>query len=1124
MTLLFDNIDHDLLPTLTDGLKSATRADFCVGYFNLRGWQQLASQIDRWQGTPANRCRVLIGMQQLPSELLKHSLSFNAPPLELDQWSAGDAVRKIVADFRDQLISGAPTAVDEVGLRQLSCQLKQGKLQLKLHLRFPLHAKLYLLYQQRGDLAEQICAYVGSSNLTLAGLLKQGELNIAVEDKPTSSLLANWFETRWGVDDDPFCPDISQQLAEVIDESWAGDRLIPPYHIYLKMAYHLSEEANADDVRFKVPAKINRKLFEFQKAAVQVAARHVSTRGGVLLGDVVGLGKTLMATAVASIFQENEQMKLLIICPPNLVSMWRDYVDEYDLLARIIPLSMVSKELPELRKYELVILDESHNLRSGKGKRYTAIQKYIRDNGSKCILLSATPYNKHTSDLSAQLRLFVGDRPLTIRPEAYLREVGGTRKFSREHTASPYSLTAFEQSKHAEDWRDLMRLYLVRRTRSFIQRYYAEEDAAGRKYLTKSDGSRSYFPLRQPRNALFVPSDQYLSLYTDDVVDVINNLLLPRYGLLGYVDDQQLSHANEAETSQVKNLSYAGNRLKGFSRTNLFKRLESSGAAFLQSVERHILRNCVFLHALEHGLPLPIGTQDASLLELSDADVDPILNPEEDESGEEMTPDLTAVLPAGVDGLGRYQRSAASIYDKYSTTAYKKRFKWLRADLFLQQQLMRALQADNQTLHSVLARCPRWQPAADSKLDCLAELLTRQHGDDKVLVFTQFADTANYLAEQLAARGLSNAELACVTGSNANPTAVAHRFSPKSNGREAQVREQGELRVLITTDVLSEGQNLQDCAVVVNYDLPWTVIRLVQRVGRIDRIGQQHPRIECYSFAPADGIEAVIHLREKLMFRLRENNELIGTDEQFFEDEETRKVLDLYHEKAGVLDESGDEEVDLTSYAYRIWRDALKADPSLRRKITSLPSVVYSSREYVGNDLEPQGVLLYARTANGNDSLAWIDRRGQIVNQAQLAILRAAECPPRTPAQPRQPEHHELVSLGMRQITAEESSNGTLGPMRGARYRTYERLLTFAGRPRDQLDGAALQQALAMLGKYPLQDRAARNLNQLMRGHASDDDLAKRVIELYNDDRLCDVSEESAAQEPQIICSLGLFA
>ena len=220
--------------------------------------------------------------------------------------------------------------------------------------------------------------------------------------------LSRWFDDRWN---DRYCVDITDELVEIIEESWAREALISPYHVYLKMAYHLSHEARAGLAEFKIPMVFGGRLFDFQAAAVKIAAHHLNKRNGVLIGDVVGLGKTLMATAVARIFEDDYGLETLIICPKNLVSMWEGYAHEYRLRARVLSLSRVLSELPDLRRYRLVIIDESHNLRNREGRRYRAIREYVRANDSKCILLSATPYNKTYLDLSSQLRNLRGGRP-----------------------------------------------------------------------------------------------------------------------------------------------------------------------------------------------------------------------------------------------------------------------------------------------------------------------------------------------------------------------------------------------------------------------------------------------------------------------------------------------------------------------------------------------------------------------------------------------------------------------------------------------------------------------------------------------------------------------------------------
>ena len=1121
MPRIFDNISDDLLSALRETIAVSDRADFCVGYFNLRGWKALDSHIERWAGGEGRCCRLLVGMQRIPHEEVYTLLGMGKSDEDIDQKIAVRLKKEIVQKFKEQLTIGVPTNDDEAGLRRLAAQIKAKKVVVRLFLRHPLHAKLYLLF--RPDPINPTVGYLGSSNLTLAGLAHQGELNIDVLDHDACRKLAQWFEDRWS---DHWCIDISSDLVSVIEESWAREDAIPPYHIYIKMAYHLSREAREGISEFHLPDELKDRLFAFQEAAVKIAAHHVNKRGGVLIGDVVGLGKTMMATALARVFEDDYDLETLVICPKNLLPMWTDYRERYHLRGKVLSLSRAIRELPDMRRYRLVVIDESHNLRNREGKTYSAIRDYIKKNDSKCILLSATPYNKTYLDLSNQLRLFLpDDQTLPIRPERLLKDLGET-EFIRRHQCAPRTLAAFEKSEYADDWRELMRLYLVRRTRSFIMDNYAETDPAnGRKFLPLKEGVPYYFPTRIPKTLKFSidersKKDQYARLYSSDVVTTIGSLHLPRYGLGNFIAPAPDTPPTRDEAKALQNLSRAGKRLMGFCRTNLFKRLESSGQAFLQSVERHILRNFVYLHAIEAGKPLPIGTQDSGLLDarICDEDTDFVGDIFQGEEGTACAAEDTTDLRT-IEG---FRKRAAEVYRGYATHG-KKRFDWLRADLF-DKILPKYLRTDAEALIGVLDMCGEWNPRLDTKLSALRALIRTQHPKDKIIVFSQFADTVLYLEKQLKAMGVDR--LAAVTGNSSDPTHLAWRFSPESNEKRDKVPPKDELRVLIATDVLSEGQNLQDCAIVVNYDLPWAIIRLVQRIGRVDRIGQHAETIVSYSFLPADGVERIIRLRARVRQRLRENAEVVGTDEAFFEDDRNDKaVRDLFTEKAGILDGDADGEVDMASYAYQIWKNAVGADPALEKTVADLPPVVYSTRAHKSSSEAPAGVLVYLRTAGDNDALAWIDSSGRSVTESQKLILDAARCAPATPAVPRLEAHHTLVRSGVEQIVKEEKTGGgQLGRPSGARFRTYERLKRYAEEVKDTLfDRQELHRAIEEIYRYPLRDAAKDVLNRLLRTHVSDQDLAQKVMSLRDSDALTVKTDDAeTAREPRIICSMGL--
>lgn len=1111
MVNIFNNTQEHLLPRLRESIAGSYQAKFCLAYFNLRGWQQIGDLIEKFHGGENNCCQLLIGIPNIPEDEVCSAYSPPAIENYIDNRRANNLKKHILSNFRQQLTIGIPTNEDEASLRLLSNQLKTKKVIVKLFLPYPIYVNFYLIYSY--CINNSVFAFFGANNITLSGITKKLEASLEVLENDICYGLQKLFDSHWN---DNWCIDISKELVEIIDESWAGERQITPYHIYLKIAYHLSSEAINSLSEFPIPREFENILFAFQKAAVQIAAQKINKRGGVLIGDVVGLGKTLVATVLTRIFEEKYGISTLIICPTNLEKMWQMYIDKYGMRAKILPLSQVKKEklqnIPA--RFKMVLIDESHNLRNRKGKRYKAIREYIKETESKCILLSATPYNKTYLDLSSQLGLFIPeDKNLFIRPESLISEIGEI-EFFKLHQCSITSLSTFEKSNYPEDWRDLMRLFMVRRTRKFIKDNYATQDELNRAYLKLPDGNRFYFPKRLPKTIKFKvgtpDNDPYALLYSEKVIQVISDLNLPRYGLGNYILYIHQHIPTTEEKDIIDGLSRAGKQVLGFCRINLFKRLESCAYSFILSIERHILRNYIYLYAIENGLDIPIGTQDIALLitEINDEDKDITLT--------NLDENLLKLN-------SNYTHQAGVIYQKYANE-YKHKFKWLRPTLF-SKKLKDDLLDDAEALNNILNEYNNLSTKKDEKLEALIKLLQIDHPLEKVLIFSQFADTVDYLHKKLKNRNITQVEK--VTGKSNDPTGTAWRFSPISNEKaqhEFSINE--ELRILIATDVLSEGQNLQDSAIIVNYDLPWAIIRLIQRAGRVDRIGQQSPEILCYSFLPADGVEQIINLRGRLHQRLRENAEVIGTDEIFFEDEKNQQVIldDLYNEKSGTLDGDEDTEVDLISEAYEIWKNATDGNPSLKKTIKNLPSVVYSTRSVPS--LSSEGIILLFKVAEDNLSLIWIDQSGNVVTQSPTKILRYAACDPNTPPSQADERHHQLVRRSV-EIIIEEGKNvgGQLGGKKGARFRTYEQLkqyfLETAG---TEIDSQEIQKVIEEIYRFPLQQSANKTLNQRLNLKISSKDLANLVLKLHREDSLCEFDNKFEQQEPQLMCSLGLFS
>ncbi len=1095
MPRIFDNIKEQLDEALRNTLTASVTLDTSVGYFNIRGWSALADAVDALpNGSP--KVRLLIGMAERPDQELRQRLRVLGGDREMDIKTADRLRGTVMQDLRSQLVWGVPTSRDEATIRQLRRQLAEGDVKVKLHLRHSLHGKLYLCH--RDDHDNPRTGYVGSSNLTFSGLVKQGELNVDVLEHDATEKLHTWFEDRWK---DQFSVDVTDLLIELLDESWASDLLLDPYLVYLKMAYHLSREAREGLVEYGLPESMASQLLDFQVAAVKVATRILLRRGGVMVGDVVGLGKTIVATAIARLMQEDHGTETLIVCPKNLVPMWQGYVDEHRLIAKVMSLSMVTRDLEDLRRHRVVVVDESHNLRSDTTQVYGVLRDYIERNESSVVLLTATPYNKDYRDVANQLGLFVqDDEHLGLQPDRAIAAIG-FNEFMKKCGSRPQTLGAFRKSEEAEDWRRLMSLFLVRRTRRFIRNNYARKDEDGRDYLTFADGSRFYFPERVAKTIPHdIEDDDASARMVDDVTfDAIDSLLLPRYHLWDYID--QSPEPTSAEEPVLKDLDRASGNLIGVTRTMLYKRLSSCPASYLLSLERHLIRNRIALDAYSRGLSLPIGHYGETALV--------------DEDPDYGLPD-EGYPPA--DDIEAWEQAASAAYDAL-VRKESKAVRWLRAEFFT-EKFADDLRTDIETIQELLIRYGEWHQEGDTKLDALEDLIRTTHGEEKVLVFTEYRDTAEYVAESLEARGVTS--IASVSGSSSDPTVLARRFSPNSNRAIGGLPRDGkEIRVLVSTDVLSEGQNLQDAHVIVNFDLPWAIIKIIQRAGRVDRIGQQSPEVLLYSFLPAEDVNKVILLRQRIRRRLQENAVVFGSDEAFFGDDGEKTVIeDLYSGKAALDDWEGDgEEVDWASMAFEIWRAATEGNPELAVRVEGLPDVVYSTKSCMEG--QEDGVIVHAQTGLGFDALAFTNTGGESIMLSPYEALRMAACESDEPALDRLEEHHELVAQA---VTGPLRAPAVLleGALTGVRKRCWDRLSGYKDKYRDTLfDNERLDAALDALYRRPLREAATQTLAKALR-ERTPDDLGDLIVMLHEEDRLCVDASDLEEDDLRIVCSLGL--
>lgn len=1102
MPNIFDNFTDDtrLRTALRESLKEFDTIDIATGYLDLRGWAGLADIVDTKpapsEGSGLSTARVLVGMvAPSDSQEILDALQRDVQPPAYgsdihDREKALARQAQLVKHLRNQLMRGLATADGQATLQTLKRQLEDGSVQMKVFTEKPLHGKTYLFHAPDKKHTPR-WAYVGSSNLTRAGLTTNLELNIDVQDSDANEKIADWFEARWN---DRYSLPINAEIIDLIAESWAASQQPTPFEVYLKVCHALSQDAR-DGLGYVLPKSMKDLLLDYQESAVRTLARRIVHRGGTMLGDVVGLGKTLTAIATALMLQSAEDYSTLVLCPKNLEGMWTKHLEEYGIEGgRVVRYSMVDEVLPELKRFNLVICDESHNLRNSGTVAYQAIQEYIRRNSSKVLLLTATPYNLAFLDVASQIGLYIDDdEDLGIVPTQALAADPGLRD---KVDGKINTLAAFRRSEHAEDWRRLMSDHLVRRTRSFVKRTAQTETVTTedgtqeeRQYLQFANGDKFFFPTRiaRPLSHDFADDDPAQLMEDDTTLDTVQALTLPRYRLADY-DNPRAAHT-ETDTKILDDIRSGRGNVSGFVRTGLYKRLSSSGHSFILSLQRQRARNELFIHAIDHKLPIPLGSFTDKQINVSDEDVE--------------------------DGATTHG-SLESRYEQLRKTLPAKT-KWINSTVF-KTTLRKDLEKDNQRLTALLDRFGNWDPTRDSKINALVDLLRNEHPGEKVLVFTEYVDTADYVAQALQDAGVANVGL--VSGNTENPAELARRFSPQSNtvpGQEAPEPSSVEdpIDVLVATDVLSEGQNLQDAHIVVNYDLPWAIIRIIQRAGRVDRVGQKSDTVYVYLISH-DKIEQQINLRQRIRNRLGAAAEAFGSDEQFFGGDQEIKILDdFYKGKVNDDAEDADGEADAVSEAWLVWSNAQAKHPKIAQRVLGMQDMIHSTREqYIGETRG--GVACFVSTDSGVDAFALSTTApdGQPVDQllTPLEAMRVFAAQLDTPTAELRDDHFEREhTLIHGPLTIEALATGNL---KGVRKWAWERL---GG---NTLFADMASAALNALHERPLTEHATMRLSQARRNRYSLDDLADLLNQLHAEDRL--VIKSSETDNIKIVCSIGV--
>ncbi|MBI2986883.1 MAG: helicase [Deltaproteobacteria bacterium] len=866
---------------------------------------------------------------------------------------------------------------DENTLRlveDLIAYLQRESVQVRLHDKGFLHAKCWLFYSDRPgqqmlfDRFRPILAIVGSSNFTFPGLTSNRELNLAhkvlldtteaedrdaayavswlTDTKPSERItvenrqllksevgaraiidLESWYERQWG---DGL--DFKQDLIALLDASKFGRREYTPFQVYMKALYEYFKDELGGEVPTGTRSAVN--LAEFQEDAVKKARKILARYDGVMVADSVGLGKTWIGKKLLEDFAYHMRQKALVVCPASLREMWGRELSEANIAATILSQEELGREEFDPSAggdADIVVIDESHNFRNQNAQRYGSMETLLGANGGrgreggrkKVILLTATPINNDLFDLYSQFSLVTrGDR-------SYFASCGIGDLYR-------YFLKARRDSRSGDGVFALFNLLeevVIRRTRPFIRTAYPNATIRTR----EPDGTwveqAVRFPDRKLKTVYYNLEATYTGIY-DEVVSGIESLKLAPYNLEDYKKAGVEVDKFEAGREEA---------LVGIFKSRYLKRFESSIEAFRISVRRAL----AFLKTFESyilGGRLIKSTDFHRILRFL--------------SSEEEEDDATPISLADEIDANEEARAFLETLGTVDPTTYDLR------------KLHDAVQHDVDVLSQIWQRVKDIKPAKDAKLTRLKELLSKELKGKKVLIFSYYKDTARYLYRHLGHPDNPDAVAFCkklggITVRRMDSGAdtkerqrIIQGFAPKANGKPDWVGTDKEIDVLISTDVLSEGQNLQDCGYLVNYDLHWNPTRMVQRAGRIDRIGTEFEMLWINNIFPDQGLDRLLGLVESLSQKIADIDRAGFLDASVLGETvhpRNFNTIRRIREEDGSVIEEEEQFTELASSEFLMQQLRALLDAGGKEVLESLPDGIHSGLAKAG----ARGVFFY---------------------------------------------------------------------------------------------------------------------------------------------------------------------
>ena len=896
---IIDNNRKFLKDALIEASKDYSEISIATGYWDLEATALLLPYLKNYK-----KIRLLIGQEPLISRYQLEGVEPDFPDKDI---------------FEDlQRLKNDSTLKPTVS--ELKKLADGGILEVKVFKKAFLHAKCYIFGNFE---SENALGIIGSSNFTKNGLTTNRELNASEDDhrvvqfnpknKDQEHGHLSLFEEVWT---DDGCIEWTGKFIELLNNSNYGEHIFSPYEMYIHSLYQIYKDELASDI--KVHEDSENVLHAFQIRNAELLLKKLNKHGVAMLADSVGLGKTVTAGAVIKKYIDNKNLKkprIEVIVPAFQKPQWQsELAIHHDIIVGIDRVYISSlqntgeleerRKIDEFRPVDLFVIDEAHNLRNGNSERYKALIDWIQDNeGCHVLLMTATPINNQLSDFATQINLASGGREDLFYVQ--LPKMGGRQQTIKEHYDAIIDLDR-EIKREVKDgkpmdtekinmvMRPILQHFMVRSTRDGIEREFGgviDKNGELIKFPESFSFEERYRFIDKP--SIFekvehkeLPLEEMLS---KSIESIIENKQLTKHPLdlisqFAQNDGSVLSPVHKAfllatylglpiyRTSLYKN-EYYGKTIENINELlESKKRNREEKFELKQQMTMHNMMRILYLKRAESSIYALKRSMEYYSYRL--------------ELFEKHLNEQNKIVK--VSNLREYTEA---LMEDVQDEDIKERVKEISIDadenIFNLAQLKIDIGKDKKIL-SVIISILEKLILEDDKLNHFEKLLdTFNSQGKKVLFFSYFSDTIEFLEKNL------SKDLSFITDKNSGFTtektkkdvqSLANRFSPISK-RYKFSPDETELQFLFSTDVLSEGQNLQDSSIIINYDLHWNPVRMIQRNGRINRLGGHHDKVFVYNLCPADEIEVYLKLEDRLKKKIEMIKSSIGTDQSILGEE-----------------------------------------------------------------------------------------------------------------------------------------------------------------------------------------------------------------------------------------------